>query len=334
MVDLDSNPTKLIEIVEIGKQLLMTRGSLTTFSIANDVAKYFAIIPAAFATTYPVLGRLNVMGLTTPAERHPVGRHLQRAHHHRADPARAARRALPRRRAPRPCCATTCSIYGLGGIVAPFIGIKAIDMVLSGARARLTEETIMKQLRPALLVFTVMTVLTGVAYPLVVTAIAQVVFPAQANGSLIVKDGKVRRLGPHRAAVRRPEVLLEPALRDVAGGLQRRGVVGLEPGSAERHAHRRGPRPGGRPQGSRPGQRAAHPRRSRDRVGQRPRPAHQPGRRSVPGCPRGAGARVSPRRRSRTLVARYTHGRQWGVFGEPVVDVLALNLALDASGTK
>ncbi len=67
MVDLDSNPTKLIEIVEIGKQLLMTRGALTTFSIANDVAKYFAIIPAAFATTYPVLDALNVMRLATPA---------------------------------------------------------------------------------------------------------------------------------------------------------------------------------------------------------------------------------------------------------------------------
>ena len=66
MVDLDSNPTKLIEIVEIGKQLLMTRGALTTFSIANDVAKYFAIIPAAFATTYPVLNKLNIMGLATP----------------------------------------------------------------------------------------------------------------------------------------------------------------------------------------------------------------------------------------------------------------------------
>ena len=66
MVDLDSNPTKLIEIVEIGKQLLMTRGALTTFSIANDVAKYFAIIPAAFASTYPVLGALNVMHLATP----------------------------------------------------------------------------------------------------------------------------------------------------------------------------------------------------------------------------------------------------------------------------
>src|SRR6201992_720432 len=66
MVDLDSNPTKLIEIVEIGKQLLITRGALTTFSIANDVAKYFAIIPAAFAATYPALGALNVMGLHSP----------------------------------------------------------------------------------------------------------------------------------------------------------------------------------------------------------------------------------------------------------------------------
>ena len=66
MVDLDSNPTKLIEIVEIGKQLLMTRGALTTFSIANDVAKYFAIIPAMFVAAFPVLGALNVMGLRTP----------------------------------------------------------------------------------------------------------------------------------------------------------------------------------------------------------------------------------------------------------------------------
>ena len=98
MVDLDSNPTKLIEIVEIGKQMLMTRGALTTFSIANDVAKYFAIIPAAFATTYPALGALNVMRLATPAERDPLGGHLQRADHRRADPARAEGRALPRAR--------------------------------------------------------------------------------------------------------------------------------------------------------------------------------------------------------------------------------------------
>ena len=111
MVDLDSNPTKLIEIVEIGKQMLMTRGALTTFSIANDVAKYFAIIPAAFARTYPALGALNVMGLATPAERDPLGGHLQRADHRRADPARAARRALPAARrgraaAPQPAGST------------------------------------------------------------------------------------------------------------------------------------------------------------------------------------------------------------------------------------
>ena len=67
MVDLDSSPTKLIEVVEIGKQMLMTRGALTTFSLANDVAKYFAIIPAAFAATYPQLNALNVMGLSSPA---------------------------------------------------------------------------------------------------------------------------------------------------------------------------------------------------------------------------------------------------------------------------
>ena len=95
MVDLDSDPTKLIEIVEIGKQLLMTRGALTTFSIANDVAKYFAIIPAMFVAFYPQLQALNIMQLQDAAERHPVGDHLQRADHHRADPAGAARRDLP-----------------------------------------------------------------------------------------------------------------------------------------------------------------------------------------------------------------------------------------------
>ena len=95
MVDLDSDPTKLIEIVQIGKQLLMTRGALTTFSIANDVAKYFAIIPAMFLAFYPQLQALNVMHSRHPAERHPVGDHLQRADHRRADPAVAARRRLP-----------------------------------------------------------------------------------------------------------------------------------------------------------------------------------------------------------------------------------------------
>ena len=93
MVDLDSSPTKLIDIVEIGKQLLMTRGALTTFSIANDVAKYFAIIPAMFAVAFPVLTALNVMRLEDAAVGDPVGGDLQRADHRRAGAAGAARRS-------------------------------------------------------------------------------------------------------------------------------------------------------------------------------------------------------------------------------------------------
>ena len=95
MVDLDSDPTKLIEIVEIGKQLLITRGALTTFSVANDLAKYFAILPAMFAVLYPPLGALNIMRSGHPAVGDPLRGHLQRADHRRADPAGPARRALP-----------------------------------------------------------------------------------------------------------------------------------------------------------------------------------------------------------------------------------------------
>ena len=112
MVDLDSNPTKLIEIVAIGKQLLITRGALTTFSIANDVAKYFAIIPAMFMTTYPALGALNIMRLHTPAERHARGGDFQRADHHRAGAAGAARREVPAAERRRRCCGRNLLIYG------------------------------------------------------------------------------------------------------------------------------------------------------------------------------------------------------------------------------
>jgi K+-transporting ATPase ATPase B chain len=126
MVDLDSNPTKLVEIVEIGKQLLITRGSLTTFSIANDVAKYFAIIPAAFAGTYPVL---NVMGLATPQSA------ILSAVIFNALIIIALIPLALRGVRYRPVSAGTLLrdnllVYGLGGIVAPFIGIKAIDLVL------------------------------------------------------------------------------------------------------------------------------------------------------------------------------------------------------------
>jgi K+-transporting ATPase ATPase B chain len=129
MVDLDSNPTKLIEIVEIGKQMLMTRGSLTTFSIANDVAKYFAILPAAFVATYPALGALNIMGLHSPESAIlsavifnaliivvliPLA--LRGVKYRPVGAAQLLQRNL--------------LLYGAGGLVVPFIGIKAIDWLL------------------------------------------------------------------------------------------------------------------------------------------------------------------------------------------------------------
>jgi K+-transporting ATPase ATPase B chain len=129
MVDLDSDPTKLIEIVEIGKQLLITRGALTTFSIANDIAKYFAIIPAMFAAVYPGLDRLNIMRLHSPTSAIlsavifnalvivaliPLA--LRGVRYTPSSAAAMLRRNL--------------LVYGLGGIIAPFIGIKLIDLLV------------------------------------------------------------------------------------------------------------------------------------------------------------------------------------------------------------
>jgi len=131
LVDLDSNPTKLIEVVEIGKQLLMTRGALTTFSIANDIAKYFAIIPAAFATTYPALNTLNIMRLSTPDSAilsavifnaliiiFLIPLALHGVTYRRVSASRLLRGNV--------------LIYGLGGLIIPFIGIKIIDWIVVG----------------------------------------------------------------------------------------------------------------------------------------------------------------------------------------------------------
>jgi K+-transporting ATPase ATPase B chain len=130
MVDLDSNPTKLIEVVEIGKQMLMTRGALTTFSIANDVAKYFAIIPAMFLVTYPALGQLNFMHLTNPQSAvlaavifnaliiiALIPLSLRGVSYRPANAVSILRRNL--------------LIYGVGGVIAPFVGIKIIDLGLA-----------------------------------------------------------------------------------------------------------------------------------------------------------------------------------------------------------
>jgi len=132
MVDLDSNPTKLIEVVETGKQMLMTRGSLTTFSIANDIAKYFAIIPAAFVSTYPQLGALNVMGLASPSSAilsavifnaliivFLIPLALKGVKYRPLGAATLLRQNM--------------ALYGLGGILAPFVGIKLIDVLIAAA---------------------------------------------------------------------------------------------------------------------------------------------------------------------------------------------------------
>ena len=130
MVDLDSNPTKLIEVVEIGKQLLMTRGALTTFSIANDVAKYFAIIPAMFLAFYPQLGVLNVMGLASPQSA-ILSAIIFNALIIIALIPLALKGVAYRAIGAGPLLRRNLLIYGLGGVIIPFIGIKAIDLVVN-----------------------------------------------------------------------------------------------------------------------------------------------------------------------------------------------------------
>jgi K+-transporting ATPase ATPase B chain len=129
MVDLDSNPTKLIEVVEVGKQLLITRGALTTFSIANDVAKYFAIIPAAFAVTYPQLNALNIMRLNSPHSA-VLSAVVFNALIIIALVPLALRGVAYRAIGAGSLLRRNLLIYGLGGIIVPFIGIKIIDLIL------------------------------------------------------------------------------------------------------------------------------------------------------------------------------------------------------------
>jgi K+-transporting ATPase ATPase B chain len=130
MVDLDSNPTKLIEIVEIGKQLLITRGSLTTFSIANDVAKYFAIIPAMFLGVFPALDRINVMGLQTPRSA-ILSAVIFNALVIVALIPLALRGVRFRAQSAAAVLRRNLLVYGVGGLITPFVGIKLIDLVIS-----------------------------------------------------------------------------------------------------------------------------------------------------------------------------------------------------------
>ena len=224
MVDLDSNPTKLIEIVEIGKQLLMTRGALTTFSIANDVAKYFAIIPAMFAGVFPVLDALNIMYLHSPqsailsavifnaliivaliplalegrevraqGRRHsaaPQPADLRRRRHHRSVHRHQGHRHVPGSPAPG-IIARSKEIQSCNPQLRPLLRITR--------RSSHPSRTCTDQPAPAKhsvwrtsIRFTLLTtVLLGLGYPLLVTGIAAAVFPHKAAGSLILKDGQV-----------------------------------------------------------------------------------------------------------------------------------------------
>ena len=130
MVDLDSDPTKLIEIVEIGKQLLMTRGALTTFSIANDVAKYFAILPAMFVATYPAMAALNIMHLATPQSA-ILSAIIFNALIIIALVPLALRGVTYKPRGANAVLRENVLVYGVGGLVVPFIGIKIIDIILA-----------------------------------------------------------------------------------------------------------------------------------------------------------------------------------------------------------
>ena len=130
MVDLDSNPTKLIEVVEIGKQLLMTRGALTTFSIANDVAKYFAIIPAMFLLTFPQLQALNIMNLKSP-ESAILSAVIFNALVIVALIPLALRGVKYRPLSAASLLERNFLIYGLGGLIVPFVGIKIIDLIIT-----------------------------------------------------------------------------------------------------------------------------------------------------------------------------------------------------------
>ena len=348
MVDLDSNPTKLIEIVEIGKQLLMTRGALTTFSIANDVAKYFAIIPAMFVAFYPQLQALNIMSLATPQSAilsaiifnaliiialiplalkgvayRPIGAGAAaapqpadlrpRRHHHSVHRHQGHR---PRGHGPAP---------------------------------RLRRTVMLKEIRPAIVLLVALTLITGLVYPLAMTGIAGVIFPHQAQGSLIEKDGKVVGSALIGQAFTERQVFPRPSVGDHAPDPKDSTKTVDAPYNAANSAGSNlGPTNKAlieRVKGDVDKLKAREPvgagsDRSGDHHGSGLDPHISP-EAALFQVPRVAKARNMPEDRVRQLVNEHIEGRFLGLLGEPRVNVLALNLALDradgaidAAGTR
>ena len=175
MVDLDSDPTKLIEVVEIGKELLMTRGALTTFSIANDVAKYFAIIPAMFLGFYPQLQALNIMRLASPESAILSAIIFNALIIVALNPARAQRRRLPADRR-RGAAASQSARLRPWRSPGPLHRDQDDRPHRDRHRSRLKVNA-MNEIRPAIAMTVLMTILTGLVYPLVMTGLAEIAFP-------------------------------------------------------------------------------------------------------------------------------------------------------------
>ncbi len=237
MVDLDSNPTKLIEIVAIGKQLLITRGALTTFSIANDVAKYFAIIPAMFMSMYPALGALNIMGLHSPQSA-VLSAVIFNALIIIALVPLALRGVQYKPVSAGQMLSRNLLIYGLGGIIVPFPGIWAIDKLIVALGSGVKENHMLKELGPGFRLMVVFTVLTGFLYPAAITGVSAVVIPEA--GQRQSGDGERQSGGfePDRAVVFERGILSSASVFG-RQRIRRQRIVGIEPRPLEREAHQR-----------------------------------------------------------------------------------------------
>ncbi len=195
MVDLDSNPTKLIEIVAIGKQLLMTRGALTTFSISNDVAKYFAIIPAMFAGVFPVLNALNIMHLHNAESAVLSAVIFNALDHRRAHPARPARRQLQAHVRGRPAAAQPAGLWPRRHHRAVHrhqgSSTSSLPPCIWPEQPKSRGPNMKKHIITAILYTAVTTILLGIVYPLAVTGIAHLTMRSKADGQLIIRNGEL-----------------------------------------------------------------------------------------------------------------------------------------------